>query len=279
MLNINYPYSVSISRIILDYPQYDIVKSYIRWQPNQYVKDGYDNIDMKLDWYVGRYKIGCEANKLDRIETLFYVEALIFLFNNISSHDHYYIACLKLYNRYVLSEVQNQIDINIITNLIEKSYNYVMDNKDEILKYDRTWKPLNYIKKVDKIKKVYRNIPKNEFIAILDDCKELTGKRTYTMCMNYFKTNTGLSNRLFANYIKQYNIVFDEKEKSYGQGRPKAYWPNSIQPNEWKLSIQEIYDIVKVRHKELTVTLSQVKNWKYKKLREMKANQSASIDK
>ena len=267
--NSKYLWTIELGNLLEEFPQYPIIEEYIRWEEGQFFKHGYDNTDMKLYWFSkGR------AADLEIVKTLFYVEGLILLHNNVFSIEHFTIACLKIF----IHKTTQFGSIEEVTSLIELTYNFIMRNKEEILEGSKTWRP-EPRHHSSKSKIIYKNIDKGLFVKILDKCKEMNGHKSYSFCKQYFTQNTGLSTTTFKNYVKKYNIEFDEKEERGGKkpnsGRKKMTshytWLDEIQDDEWKLSVEEIWNIVKKRNNMLAegLSVSKIKNWKYKKMKEL----------
>lgn len=273
--NADSPYPVWLARFFQDFEQYPIVNEYIRWNDEgQIVKDGYDNSDMKLYWYVKK-----RAKTLEEMKTLFYVEGLILLQSSLLTADYFSVACLRILIIMTDIAIIQSLSIDDIANIIRAKYEYITDNKEEILSGYKTWRP-DPKHKSSNSKKVFRK-SKEQFIKLLDECKEMTDHRSYSYCLKYFIEKTGLSKKTFQRYLKEYDIEFDEREKSFNTGRKASTWPRHINEDEWRLSIKEIADIIWKRcnwlrkegstkyNRELDISISNIKKYKAQKMKEL----------
>jgi len=248
------------------YPQYVPLMEYVEWD-SSYKKYGYGNKDLKLYWYTSLID-------MREIEKMIYAEGLILLYHDKLTYEWLEVACLKIILDRAKDKLIKLLDIDNIKETIHKTYNHIMENKEEILEGHKSWKPnTRYAVEVHTHKK---KLTREEFVALLDECKEMTGHRTYKYCCEYFVANTGLSGFTFNNYVKKYNIVFDEKEPTpvfdrSKCGRKNPVWPDHIQPEEWKLKPEEIGKLAMQRCPWIDeLKIQAIKNWKYKKLKELK---------
>jgi len=277
--NSKYLWTIELGNLLEEFPQYPIIEEYIRWEDSQFFKHGYDNTDMKLYWYSkGR------AADLETVKTLFYVEGLILLHNNVLTIEYFTIACLKIF----MHKTTQFASIEETTSLIKSTYSFIMRNKEEILEGSKTWRP-EPRHHSSKSKIIYKNIDKGLFVKMLDECKEMTGHRSYSYCKQYFMSNTGLSTTTFKNYVKEYNIEFEEKEKKSNTGRKSSVWPQHIQPEEWRLSIKEIAKLIWDRcpwerkegstkyNKELDISISNIKKYKAQKMKELGVKKTKNL--
>ena len=281
--DIIYSYSAWLVMYLQDFDQYPIVKEYIYWDDDsQIAKDGYSNSDMKLYWYVRQ-----RAKSVEEMKTLLYVEGLILLHISLLSADYFTIACLKIFTSMTDVTIIQALSIDDVASVIRATYDYIIANKEEILSGYKTWRPDPRHRSSDS-KKVFRK-SKEQFIKLLDECKEMTGHRSYSFCLQYFIQKTGLSTTTFKNYVKEYNIVFDDIESAPEFDRTKCgrkkmtshySWLDEIHGEEWKLSIEEISKLLVKRDKtlredidnpysECVLTKTAIKNWKYKKMKEL----------
>lgn len=248
-----------------NYPQYVPIMEYVEWN-NSYVKETYGNRDMKMYWYTSLIDMRA-------IEKMIYAEGLILLYHDKLTYEYLEVACLRIILDKAKDKLLDILDIDNIRETIHKTYNHIMEHKEEILNSEKTWKPnTRFMVESHTHKKKLSN---EEFIAMLDECKEMTGHRTYKCCSQYFVTNTGLNEKTFQRYVKKYNVVFDEKEERGGKksnsGRKNPVWPDHIKPEEWKLSPENIGKLAMIRCPWIVELKTQaIKNWKYKKLKEMK---------
>jgi hypothetical protein len=246
------------------YPQYVPIMEHIEWN-DSYVKDHYTNKDLKLYWWTS-------LRDMRTVETMIYAEGLILLYHGKLTHEYLEVACLKIILEKAKDDLLELLDIDNIKETIRNTYNHIMENKEEILKAEKDWRPRTIFSLVTRTHK--RKLTKEEFVAMLDECKELTGHKTYHYCVEYFVANTGLSARTFSGYLKKYGIVFEEKEKFGGKkeksGRKNPVWPQHIQPEEWKLSPEEIGKLAIQRCPWIEeLKIQTIKNWKYNKLKEI----------
>ena len=262
-------------QFVEQYPQYSIEEAYIHWEDGQYIKeDGYSPTDLKLYWY---YR-GRRVISTDELSNLFYVEGLLLLYHKRLSYDSYAIACLKIFIS--RADDTRQWDMHTIFTIMNDKYASIVMNSQEIMKKDRVWRP-EVKKRISKVKRVMRNISREEFCSIIAE----SPKKTYKACLSYFIEKTSLSSTIFKRYLKEYEVVFEEKEPTGGfyprtKKANKTYWLNEIHGEEWKLPIEEISKLLVKRDKtlrkdidnpysECVLTKTAIKNWKYKKMKEL----------
>lgn len=247
------------------YPEYVPIMEYVEWD-SSYKKYGYGNKDLKLYWYTSLID-------MREIEKMIYAEGLILLYHDKLTYEWLEVACLKIILDRAKDKLIELLDIDNIKETIHKTYNHIMEHKEEILRAEKSWKPkTRYAVEVRSHKKKFT---REEFVEMLEECKEMTGFKTYKCCCEYFVANTGFGAKTFQNYVKKYNIVFDETEKRGGKkansGRKNPVWPDHIQPEEWKLKPEEIGKLAMQRCPWIDeLKIQAIKNWKYKKLKELK---------
>lgn len=252
-----------LENITRNFPQYSPIKEYVEWN-DTYVKEGYSNKDIKLYWWTS-------LRDMRTIEMMIYAEGLILLFHDKLTYEYLEIACLKVILEKCKDDLLAEIDIENIKETIHNTYDHIMENREEILKSEKDWRPKRIFNMETRTHK--KKISKDDFIKILDECKEMTGHRTSQYCAEYFAANTGLSQRTFYGYLKKYNIDLD-KEKKGGRkeksGRKNPIWPRHILPEEWRLSPEKIGKLAIQRCPWIDeIKIQTIKNWKYKKLKEI----------
>lgn len=253
------------------YKQYVPIMEHIEWN-GSYMKDYYTFKDLKLYWWTSLID-------MHAIETMIYAEGLILLFHNKLTYEYMEIACLKIILKKAKGTLLDSLDIDSVKETIRNTYNHIMKNKEEILKSDKDWRPkMKYDLSSHTHKK---KLTKKEFISILDECKEKTDHRSYSYCLKYFIEKTGLSKKTYQRYLKEYDIEFDEREKSFNTGRKASTWPKYIEDEEWILPIKEIATIIWNRcnwvrkegstrySKELSISESNIKKYKAQKMKEL----------
>lgn len=233
--------------------QYDPMMEYVDWKES-YVKEEYSSKDLKLYWYTS-------LTDMRAIEKMIYAEGLILMYHDKLTYEWLETACLKIMLDKCKDSLLDMLDIDNIKETIHNTYDYIMENKDEILRADKSWRPetryriketrlkqddsTNTFKRVKIMHK--KKLTEDEFISLLDECKAKTGHRTYKSCLQYFEDKTGLHKDTFKNYMKRYSIVLDEKEDK--SGRPKKSlldiqeeW--EVMEENWKLPVDELYKLV-----------------------------------
>ena len=257
------------------YPQYVPIMEHVEWN-GSYVKEHYTYKDLKLYWWTSLVD-------MHAIESMIYAEGLILLYHGKLTYEYLETACLKIILKKTKGTLLDSLDIVSIRETIHNTYDYIIENKEEMLRADKDWRPKMKFDLQPHTHK--KKLTKEEFIAILDECKEKTGHRTKKSCMQYFIEKTGLSGWTFEMIKKKYKILFDEKEPTGGfyprtKKANKTYWVNEIHGEEWKLSIEEISKLLVKRDKtlrkdidnpysECVLTKTTIKNWKYKKMKEL----------
>ena len=251
-------------------PQYLPIMEHIEWN-DSYVKKEYTNKDIKLYWWTS-------LRDMHTVEAMIYAEGLILLYHGKLTYEYLEVACLKIILDKAKDDLLELLDIDSMKETIHNTYNHIMENKEEILKADKDWRPKTVFNIQPHTHK--KKFTKEEFIVILDECKELTGHKTYSCCLEFFIANIGLSKFVFDKYLKKYGIAFEEKEKRQNTGRKASTWPQYINDEEWSLSIKEIANLIWERcpwerregstqyTRELNISVSNIKKYKTLKMKE-----------
>lgn len=263
---------ILLAELKAKYPQYEPIMEHIEWN-GSYVKDYYTNRDLKLYWWSSLKALHTAMHTL---EAMIYAEGLILLYHGKLTYEYLEVACLKLLLEKAKDELIDTIDLDNVKLTIRKTYDHIIEHKEEILRADKDWRPETMFNVKQHIHK--RKPTREEIIAMIDECEETTGHKTYEYCARYFVETTGLSEPSFRNYLKEYGVELEKKDRGgrrTNSGRKKMTshysWLDEIHEEEWKLSIGEILNIVKRRNNMLAegLTHNKIKNWKYRKMKEL----------